>query len=84
MGMIENLVHWQIIDNRLVRVFVFENFIQCVNFVSQLSEIAEAANHHPDIEIFNYRHVKVSLTTNDAGKKVTQKDFDLALAIENL
>jgi 4a-hydroxytetrahydrobiopterin dehydratase len=76
--------HWQKIDNKLVRVFIFNNYIECIDFVLKITPLAEAACHHPDIEIFQYRHVKISLNTHDAGGIITQKDIDLALEINNL
>ncbi len=44
---------------------------------------AEKQVHHP--ELFNvYNTVKISLSTHDADDKVTQKDVDLAKAIESV
>lgn len=77
-------LHWQINDNVLVRTFIFDHFAQCVEFVSRILPLAEAAQHHPDIEIFSYKHVRVALTTHDQGKVITQKDIDLAEKINEL
>jgi 4a-hydroxytetrahydrobiopterin dehydratase len=44
--------------------------------------LAEAAGHHPDIDI-RWRRVTLALTTHDAGG-LTDKDFDLAAAIERV
>ncbi|ANV85396.1 4a-hydroxytetrahydrobiopterin dehydratase [Picosynechococcus sp. PCC 7003] len=67
---------WSQVDNKIQRLFKFKNFVEAVDFVNQLVEPAEAADHHPDIEI-SYNKVTVNLTTHDAGG-LTQKDFDLA------
>ena len=49
----------------------------------RLSYEAENRNHHP--EIFNcYNRVELALNTHDAGGKVTELDFDLARAAENI
>jgi 4a-hydroxytetrahydrobiopterin dehydratase len=53
-----------------------------VRFVDRLVAPAEAAQHHPNIAIV-YRWVTLILTTHDEGG-VTQKDIDLARAIEAL
>jgi 4a-hydroxytetrahydrobiopterin dehydratase len=48
--------------------------------VTRLADRAEAANHHPDIDI-RWRSVRIALTTHDAGG-LTVLDFDLATEIE--
>jgi 4a-hydroxytetrahydrobiopterin dehydratase len=45
-------------------------------FVNQLAEIAETANHHPDIDI-RYNKVTLALTSHDSGG-VTKRDLSLA------
>lgn len=76
------LPDWTLIDNKIQRLFKFKNFIEAIAFVNQLVEPAEAANHHPDLEI-SYNKVTVNLTTHDAGG-LTQKDFDLAATFDQL
>jgi 4a-hydroxytetrahydrobiopterin dehydratase len=56
--------------------------VEAIAFVNQIVEPAEAAGHHPDLEI-SYNKVTVSLTTHDAGG-LTSKDFDLAQVISKL
>ena len=54
-----------------------------MGFILRISYEAEAADHHP--EIFNcYSRVEIRLNTHDAGGKVTQRDIDLARAIEKI
>jgi 4a-hydroxytetrahydrobiopterin dehydratase len=73
--------NWQSRNNHLTRTFTFENFQQAIQFINQVAELAEKANHHPDIEIFDYKKVKISLTTHSVGSKITELDFDLAQKI---
>ena len=75
---------WRKEDNYLVREFVFENFIQAVDFVNKIVPLAEEQGHHPDIEIFSFKKVKVKLTTHDEGYEITQKDIALAEQINNI
>ena len=49
----------------------------------EIGKLAEAANHHPDIDI-RYRTVHLSLSTHSAGNTVTVKDFALAQEINDL
>ncbi|MGL5510542.1 MAG: 4a-hydroxytetrahydrobiopterin dehydratase [Microcoleaceae cyanobacterium] len=76
------LSDWQVIDKKLFCLKKFTNFIEAIAFVNKLVEPAEAANHHPDIEI-SYNQVKIYLTTHDAGG-LTQQDFILAKEISHL
>lgn len=80
----ENKNQWINENNSLVRVFTFGNFVEAVDFVNKIVPLAEKLGHHPDIEIFSYKKVKVKLTTHDAGNKVTEKDIKLAKEIDNI
>lgn len=73
---------WTVVDSQLQVTRTFKDFIQAIEFVNRLVEPAEAAGHHPDIEI-SYNKVKIKLTTHDAGG-LTQKDFDLAEVISQI
>ena len=70
--------NWQEENNCLMRVFEFKDFQAALNFVVKVGELAEMANHHPDIEIFGYNKVKLKLTTHSAGRTITDKDINLA------
>jgi 4a-hydroxytetrahydrobiopterin dehydratase len=61
--------------------FSFRDFRGSIAFVNAVAELAEAANHHPDITI-NYNRVLIVLSTHDAGG-LTQNDLDLAAKIEH-
>jgi len=73
---------WQIEAGELVRTFQFADFVAALRFVNQVGELAEAAGHHPDIDI-RYNRVRLGLATHDAGG-LTAKDFDLAACIDKL
>jgi 4a-hydroxytetrahydrobiopterin dehydratase len=62
--------------------FTFGNFKEAMAFVNQVAELAESADHHPDI-LVNYKRVTLTLSTHSAGG-LTQKDFDLASHIEKI
>jgi 4a-hydroxytetrahydrobiopterin dehydratase len=67
---------WEYADGAIVKQFRFDGFPQAVAFVGRLVEPAEAANHHPDLEI-HYNRVVVALSTHSEGG-VTAKDVALA------
>ncbi len=64
----------------IARDYQFPSFPAAVRFVDFVAELAEAANHHPDIDI-RYNRVRLTLSTHSAGG-VTEKDFALARAID--
>jgi len=71
-----HLPGWQIESGELVRTFQFKDFVASLAFVNRVGEAAEAAGHHPDIDI-RYNRVRLALVTHSAGG-LTAKDFDLA------
>ncbi len=64
------------------RDFRFADFSEAFGFISRVALLAEATNHHPEWSNV-YNKVTIVLTTHDAGG-VTQKDIDLATAIDKL
>ena len=70
------LPQWQRNGAVITRRFVFKDFPAAMKFVNAIAEIAEAAQHHPDIDI-RWNKVTLALTTHDAGG-LTEKDFALA------
>jgi 4a-hydroxytetrahydrobiopterin dehydratase len=73
---------WNIEQGELVRQFQFADFLGSIAFVNNVAQLAEAAGHHPDIDI-RYNKVRLALTTHDAGG-ITAKDFDLAAKASGL
>jgi 4a-hydroxytetrahydrobiopterin dehydratase len=80
----QNKNQWVNENNSLIRVFMFNNFTEAVEFVNEIVPLAGKANHHPDIEIFSYKNVKIKLTTHDKGNRVTEKDIELAKEIDKI
>ncbi len=62
------------------KFYELADFRSVMNFVNRVADLAEEANHHPDI-LINYNRVTFTLITHDAGG-VTEKDFKLATRIE--
>ena len=77
-----SMPRWSLEGGELVRHCSFENFIAAMQFVNGVAELAEGAGHHPDIDI-RYNKVRLALISHDAGG-LTQRDFDLAAAIDGL
>lgn len=68
------LTGWALDGDALRKQFVCRDFPDAVRFVEALVPGAEAADHHPDIQI-NYKRVTLVYTTHSAGG-LTPKDFD--------
>lgn len=79
---LNQLPDWELEGKTIKRTFVWQDFITAIDFVNQLVEPAEAAQHHPDIKIV-YNQVTISLTTHDAGG-LTVKDIEMAKTIDSL
>lgn len=65
-----------------MREFEFPSFADAIGFVDRVAEAADAANHHPDIDI-RYRRVLVRWTTHSAGG-ITERDRELAARTSEL
>lgn|GEM_PF-171767 len=75
-----SLPGWARKGDVLSKTFQFETFPDGIAFVTRVAEAAEAAQHHPDIDI-RYTKITCMLTTHDAGG-ITQKDLNMANEIE--
>jgi 4a-hydroxytetrahydrobiopterin dehydratase len=80
---LDKLGNWQLRGKIISRGFKFDDFAHAMRFVNKVAKYAEAANHHPDITIYNYNRVKLALTTHDEGG-LTAKDFKLAAKINKI
>ena len=59
------------------------DFAAAIALVNLIAVEAERADHHPDLLIHGYRHLRITLSTHSAGG-LTQRDFALAAAINAL
>lgn len=73
---------WRGKDRRrsITRTYTFPNFRSSLAFVAFVGELAEAQDHHPDIDI-RYSKVTLTLSTHEAGG-LSEKDFTLAKLID--
>jgi 4a-hydroxytetrahydrobiopterin dehydratase len=72
---------WRHKDNAISKQFRFKDFMDGIRFINRVAELAEAADHHPDIQV-NYTRITFFCSTHSEGG-VTDKDFDLAAKIED-
>ena len=74
---------WEIIDDlKIQKTFVFSNFIETMNFVNKVAEIAEQEGHHPVMHVY-FAKAEIELWTH-AIMGLSENDFILAAKIELL
>jgi len=79
---LKKLPGWERKGDAIVRQFKFARFAEGIRFVDRVAELADAADHHPDIDI-RYTTLTVSLSTHSEGG-VTAKDLAMAERIQEL
>ena len=74
---------WARDGGAIVREYKLADFAAAIAFVNRVAELAEAANHHPDILVHGWNKVCLELSTHSEGG-LTDADFALALQIDGL
>jgi 4a-hydroxytetrahydrobiopterin dehydratase len=77
-----SLPGWSRRGDVLTKTFGWKTFAEGIAFVTRVASVADAADHHPDIDI-RYTKVTCTLSTHDAGG-ITENDLALARTIETL
>ena len=73
---------WERSEGALRRSIEFPAFLEGVDAVGRVAELAEQKDHHPDIDI-RWRTVTFALVTHSAGG-ITEQDLEMAKAIDQL
>jgi 4a-hydroxytetrahydrobiopterin dehydratase len=71
---------WNRDGDEIIRVYELPSFPACIEFVRVVADLAEASDHHPDLDI-RYRRLRVALTTHDVDG-LSDLDVSLARAID--
>jgi 4a-hydroxytetrahydrobiopterin dehydratase len=79
---LKGLAGWDATGQAIQKEFKFDDFVDAMDFVNDVAELAEDADHHPDIDI-RYNEVTLTLWTHTEGG-VTQRDTALAAEIERV
>jgi 4a-hydroxytetrahydrobiopterin dehydratase len=80
---VEQLKGWGVDGEAIRKQYVFDGFASAVAFVVRIGFDAEAADHHPDVLISNYKKVTLTFTTHSEGG-VTDKDLAAAEAADRV
>ena len=74
---------WNVIgEHHLEKTYKFPDFVQALDFVNKVGELAEAQNHHPDIE-FSWGKAKITIWTHKIDG-LTESDFVFAAKVDAL
>lgn len=68
-------------DKAIEKLFTFKSFKEALAFVNNVGAVAEAEGHHPDINLFDYKNVRITLSTH-AIDGLSDNDFILAAKID--
>lgn len=77
---LDDLRGWTRDGDTIRKTFTLDSFAEAIAFVNRIADLAQRANHHPDIDI-RFDRVGCSLSTHSEGG-LTRKDFDLARQID--
>ena len=80
---LEQVKDWKLIDNSIEKNFKFSDFRQAIEFINKVADVAEAENHHPDILLWGWNNVRLTLSTH-AVKGLLENDFVLASRIDDI
>lgn len=74
---------WQLSDDGklITRKITLKNFVGALALLNEVAEIAETEQHHPDLHLTGYRHLRIDLTTH-AIDGLSENDFILAAKID--
>lgn len=81
---LEQLPRWAVIDDKSIeREFKFKDFVAALEWVNKVGDIAEEEGHHPDILIYGWNKVKITLWTHAIGG-LSINDFVVASKIDRI
>jgi 4a-hydroxytetrahydrobiopterin dehydratase len=75
------LPDWVQTGNRIQKEYTFDNFKAALDFVNLVGKLAEQQDHHPDILLYSWNKVRLSLSTHSEGG-ITENDILLARKID--
>ncbi len=80
--LLSKINRWSLIENKFIeKIIDFKDFSDAMSFVEKVAKIAEEEGHHPNISIFDYNKVKITLTTFNIGG-LSENDFIMASKID--
>ena len=81
--LLDELDSWEINESgkKISRTFELTSFVEAVDMINKIADIAEEEGHHPDLVLFGYKNLTVELSTHSIGG-LTENDFIVAARID--
>ena len=77
---LQSLNNWSYDGSAIIKEVQRKDFVDAFGFVTQVALIAQAGDHHPDIDI-RWNTVKLAFATHSEGG-ITAKDLEMAEAVD--
>jgi len=74
---------WEEKDNALVRELAFENQTELAEFVLRIARYSDEVEHHADMDIREYRKLRLRITTHDRNA-LTERDIEWAKSVNEI
>ena len=81
--LVSELEGWTSDGTRIEKTFPRTGWRDAIALVNEIAKAADAADHHPDIHVEDYKKVRIVLTTHASGG-ISRSDVDLARTIDGL
>lgn len=81
--LLQEVPDWQVEEGKLVRRIRFPDFVQTIEFVNKMAELAEVEGHHPDFCVTGYNKLAITLYTHSIGG-LSENDFILAAKMNQI
>ena len=81
---LKKIKNWKVLADRILeKEFRFKNFKDALKFINKVGEIAEKNGHHPNILLYDFNKIRITLYTH-AIDGLSLNDFILASKIDRL
>lgn len=81
---LEKVKGWEVVDEiKIIKKFKFTDFTEALAFVNIVGELAEQEGHHPNINLYGWNNVKITLSTHNI-KGLSENDFIMAAKIDQI
>jgi 4a-hydroxytetrahydrobiopterin dehydratase len=81
--LLKNVRGWELKGNQIQKSYKFKDFNENMGFVNRVALVAEAEGHHPDLNIFGWNKLTITLWTHAIGG-LSENDFIVAAKIDAL
>lgn len=80
---LKQINNWILENNSIIKKFKQKNFIEAISFINKIAKVAEEEQHHPDILVYGWNKVKVTMSTH-AINGLSENDFIVAAKIDKI